>query len=250
VSVRWQAAGATHVGRLRRSNEDNLLVESRRGLFLVADGMGGHAAGEVASEVVTRTVGERVAAALDEGEPPPGEALEQAVLAAHEAIVTCCRDDPRTRGMGTTLTCALLDVDGTCRVAHIGDSRLYLARDGALAQLTRDHTWVQQEVDAGRLSSDAARQHALSHILTRVLSDDLEPEADYPSVHVHPGDLLLLCSDGLYNMVPDAQILEMVLEHAEPEPLCGALIRAANRAGGADNVTVVVVRVEGPETSS
>jgi len=242
VTRTWEAAGATDVGRLRRSNEDDLLVDADRGIFLVADGMGGHAAGEVASDLVARTVGALLASRPPEESWP--EALRRAVLRAHDAIVECCRDDPRTRGMGTTLTCCVLEPSGRCAVAHIGDSRLYRLRAGALEQLTRDHTWVQQEVDTGRLSPAEARRHPLSHILTRVLSDDLEPDADYPELQVEPGDLLLLCTDGLYNMLTDGVLLDL-LDRPDPPPvLVRRLVDAANAAGGADNVTVVVVRVE------
>lgn len=240
MKISWEAAGATDVGRLRGGNEDDYRLDTASGVFLVADGMGGHAAGEVASGLVTRTVAETLIAAVEAGEPA-SDALPRAVALAHRQILDCCDDDPRTRGMGTTLTCAVLESDGSCSVAHIGDSRLYLLRDGGLAQVTHDHTWVQQEVDAGRLAGSKARRHALSHILTRVLTDDLEPNADFLKTRVAPGDTLLLCTDGLYNMLPDDVIAGLLGD--DPGVAVRALIERANAAGGADNITVVIVRV-------
>jgi protein phosphatase len=145
--------------------------------------------------------------------------------------------------MGTTLTVCLLDPSGLARVGHIGDSRLYRLRDGDLEQITHDHTWVQREVDAGRLSADAARTHPLSHIVTRVLSEDIEPEMDLLAASLAPGDLLLLATDGLYNMVSDAAIAETLARDLPLPELTNSLIDAANAAGGVDNVTVVLIRI-------
>ena len=149
--------------------------------------------------------------------------------------------------MGTTLTACVVDPAGVCRVGHIGDSRLYLLRQGELRQVTTDHTWVQREVDAGRLSAADALSHPLSHIVTRVLSDDLSPEPDVLRLDVRPDDLLLVCSDGLYNMVPDP-LLAGLLASQEPLPaVVGSLLDAANAAGGLDNVTAVVARLRAGE---
>lgn len=243
--IAWEAAGATDVGRLRRGNEDNFHLDAQNGIFLVADGMGGHAAGEVASELVSRTMAESLVRVLEQGMDGTAveAALRQAVLLAHNRILHCCDEDPRTRGMGTTLTCCVLSQDGSAHLAHIGDSRLYRLREGHLEPITHDHTWVQQEIDAGRLPPSAAGTHPLSHILTRVLSDDVTPAADILSVEVAPGDLLLLCSDGLYNMLPDPAIAEVLNQPLQLADQVGMLIDAANEAGGVDNVTVLLVRV-------
>ena len=145
--------------------------------------------------------------------------------------------------MGTTLTACILERSGQAHIAHIGDSRLYLLRNGALQQVTIDHTWVQREIDAGRIAPEAAQTHPLSHILTRVLSEDVDPEVDLLSFAVLPGDVLLLASDGLYNMVDDHRIATLLASNRPLPEITTDLIDAANHAGGADNVTVVLVRV-------
>lgn len=246
MSIGWEAAGGSHVGRVRRGNEDTFRVDAARGIFLVADGMGGHAAGEVASDLAASSAERVLAEALDAG-AADGQALSgafrQAFHAAYESICNCCRNDPRTRGMGTTLTACVLDRAGGLHIGHIGDSRLYRLRGGQLAQVTRDHTWVQREVDAGRIEVQAAAKHPLSHILTRVLSEDHEPELDLITADAVPGDLILLATDGLYNMVGDDVLASLLTAAESLDQLTRSLIGAANRAGGADNVTVVLVRV-------
>lgn len=249
MRIAWEAAGGTDVGLLREGNEDAFRMDPDRGIFLVADGMGGHAAGEIASALAADAVAGSLAEAYDAGvgvEEIP-EALQRAVHAAHGDILAYCAQHRAARGMGTTLTACVVTPDGACRIAHVGDSRLYRLRDRTLEQLTHDHTWVQREVDAGRLSPAAARRHSLSHILTRVLTDDpAPPEIDLPVRSVAPGDLLLLMTDGLYNMLDDGAIAEIV-SLAIPLPArVQALIDAANGAGGADNITAVLVHmVEG-----
>jgi protein phosphatase len=245
VSIAWSAFGRSDVGLRRSGNEDAFRVDPVHGIFLVAAGMGGHAAGEIASELAATTAEEVLSSALEAGASGAelDELLRGTVYNAHDAITRCCTDNPGTRGMGTTLTACVVEPGGVCRVGHIGDSRLYLLRDGELQQLTRDHTWVQREVDAGKLSLEDALTHPLSHIVTRVLSDELSPEPDLLSVGVQPGDQLLLCSDGLYNMVPDP-LLAQLLDASEPlEAVVGALVDAANAAGGVDNVTAVLARL-------
>ena len=245
MTIGWESAGGSDVGRLRKGNEDTLRLDAERGIFLVADGMGGHAAGEIASELAASTAEESLVVAVDGG--ARGGAIDatmrDAFHQAYTAIVECCRSAPHTRGMGTTLTVCVIDPAGVGHVGHIGDSRLYRLRDGVMEQVTRDHTWVQREVDAGRLSADAARTHPLSHIVTRVLSEDVEPEMDLLEIAVEPGDLLLLASDGLYNMLPDRAIEALLTADMALPQLTNQLIDAANAAGGADNVTVVVVRI-------
>ncbi len=246
MKIGWRAAGGTDVGRLRKGNEDALRADAERGLFLVADGMGGHAAGEVASDLVAETVAGLMREACEAAVRGEAllEAFRRAVLTAHERIVSHCAGDFNARGMGTTLTACALDPTGACRIAHIGDSRLYLQRGGALRQITRDHTWVQREVEAGRLSSTAARRHPLSHILTRVLTDDDgDPEIDLLTEPVVPGDLLLLMTDGLYNMLDDGKIAGTLSRDLPLPGRVDALIEGANRAGGADNITVILIEV-------
>lgn len=241
MTIGWVAAGATHVGRVRKGNEDSFRLDSRAGIFIVADGMGGHAAGEIASQLAADAALEVLTAST------PGQATEQRLVAAfaeaHRKIVTCCDDDPETKGMGTTLTVAVLEPNGSLHVGHIGDSRLYRFTGEQLRQVTKDHTWVQKEVDAGRLRSDQTRAHALSHILTRVLSSDEPDTPDVESATVKPGDVLLLCTDGLHNMLEGQKILEILNQPLPPTELAQRLITSANRSGGLDNITAVVIRI-------
>ena len=246
MRITWQAAGGTDTGRRRSGNEDAFRTDPGRGIFLVADGMGGHAAGEVASSLTADTVISLMAEACDAGvrEDEWLQALQQAVFTSHERIVRYSAQRPSTRGMGTTLTACAIDPAGVCRIAHIGDSRLYRLRQGEFRQLTHDHTWVQREIDAGRLTPDAARRHPLSHILTRVLSDDPDlPELDLFTEPVLAGDHLLLMTDGLYNMVEDEAMAGILSLDAGLPAAVGALIDAANRGGGADNITAVLIRI-------
>lgn len=245
LTIPWDAAGATDVGRRRNGNEDTFRIDPERGIFLVADGMGGHAAGEIASELAANTVAAALRKAVDEAATGTDllRRMEQAVAAAQGEILECCADDPKTRGMGTTLTVCILQPNREYSVGHIGDSRLYVHRNGQLEQVTRDHTWVQREVDSGRLSPEQARSHPLSHVLTRVLSDDGSSQPDLLTGTAEPGDLLLLATDGLYNMVTDDEISGIIDREVTPAEIVQKLIRAANRRGGADNITVVALRI-------
>ncbi|MDB4951291.1 MAG: protein phosphatase domain protein [Gemmatimonadetes bacterium] len=246
MSLRWQAVGLSDVGRVRQGNEDSFLVDAARGVFLVADGMGGHAAGEVASAMAAATVGGALAHAVDGGST--GKALDAVLVdsfrSAHLAIEARSADDPETRGMGTTLTACAVSAAGEARMGHVGDSRAYLLRGGVLTQVTRDHTWVQREVDAGRLSPRGARTHRLAHIITRALGADSPDAPDLLAFPVAPGDVLLLATDGLSGPLDDDAIARIL---ASPAPLgerAAALIAAANAAGGPDNITAVLVLIE------
>lgn len=244
--IAWEAAGASDVGRVRQGNEDAFHLDPARGLFLVADGMGGHAAGEVASALAVETVTGLVAPALDAGADADrlDAALRDAFVRAHDAITGRAAADPATRGMGTTLTLAALDAAGGFRIGHVGDSRAYLFRGGRAGQVTRDHTWVQAEVDAGRLSPSSARTHPFSHVITRALGAGIaRDEPDVLTGTVVPGDVLLLCTDGLTGMVGPRTLNGVLREDAPPAQQVTALIDAANRRGGADNITVVLVRI-------
>lgn len=243
--VAWEVAGGTHVGRVRRGNEDAFHVDAERGLFLVADGMGGHAAGEVASAVAVETVGgalrERMASGAAAAELDG--VLADSFRAAHGAILAYTAANPQAAGMGTTLTACVLSPGGDLRVGHIGDSRAYLLRGGVLTQLTVDHTWVQREVEAGRLSPRRARGHPLGHVLTRALGADSADDADVYAFALEPGDVLCLATDGLTGMVPDERLASILGADRPLADVVKRLIGAANRAGGRDNVTAVVVRV-------
>lgn len=233
-------AGHTDVGRVRARNEDALLLQPLRGLAAVADGMGGHAAGDVASRIAVDVLDDRT---RDLG-PDVAAELADAARAAHGAIVRAARADPELQGMGTTLTALRVDAGGDAVIAHVGDSRAYRWRGDTLEQLTRDQTWVQDQVEAGALSQERARTHPFSSILTGALGiEDQEIEVQVVEPGCEPGDTFLLCSDGLTAPLTDDQIRAVLRDHAGD--LAGtalALVDAANEAGGPDNITVALVR--------
>lgn len=232
------AAGATDVGRVRTSNEDQyLLVEP---LYAVADGMGGHAAGEVASEAAVDALREAFEA------NPSSEGLVDAVRKANRAVWEQSRERSDQRGMGTTLTAvALVEEDGdeVLAVAHVGDSRAYLLRDGELDQLTEDHSVPEELRRAGRLSAEEAAIDSRRHVLTRVLGVDAEVEVDTFEVVPHRGDRFLLASDGLFGDVADEEIASILRHRTDPTRIAQDLVATAKDAGGADNITVVVIDV-------
>ena len=243
MKLTWRAAGDTHVGRMRAGNEDAFLVDVERGVFLVADGMGGHAAGEIASELATRAVGLTLVEGVDRGLQADAlaAAMVESFRVADAAISQHVLNAPDTRGMGTTVTACVVCTDGTYRLGHIGDSRAYLMRGGRLAQLTTDHTWVQRQVDSGRLTPSAARRHPFRHIVTRALGADGSETPDLIAGQLLAGDLLLLCSDGLTGMVPDRQLARILPLEIRLEDRVAELIDQANRRGGRDNITAILV---------
>ena len=245
MKATWEVAGATDVGRVRAHNEDSFLVDAQRGVFLVADGMGGHAAGEIASAIAIEAVGAALRQGVDGGlgAADLGEVMRACMHQAHRSILNYSATKPETRGMGTTMTALVVCDDGAFRLGHIGDSRCYVLRDGELEQLSRDHTWVQREVDAGRLTPMGARRHRLSHVLTRALGADSLDEPDVYSGTLLPGDLVLLATDGLTGMLTDRLLRRILMRDAELHELVADLIVGANDRGGRDNITAVLVRV-------
>jgi protein phosphatase len=233
----------TDVGRWRPANEDAHLLRPEASLFAVADGMGGHAAGEIASHLAIDTI----AALPDPARVPPNELsefLKTQVERANDAILADTREKPEHNGMGTTLTALAFTARATQAVfAHIGDSRLYRCRGGQLEQLTRDHTWVQDQIEQGALTPDQARMHPLSSMLSRALGTSESAQVDAGTQDVQPGDVYLLCSDGLSNMVPDERIEEILCGASSPTDLVSALVQEANARGGMDNITALIVRV-------
>jgi protein phosphatase len=225
---------ATDVGRVRDGNEDAYLVDDAMGLVAVADGMGGHRAGEVASA----TALEALRAAVSAGRP-----LRESIEDANAAVYGKSLTDDALRGMGTTLTAGTLAAGGTLLVGHVGDSRAYLLHDGELRQLTTDHSLVEELVRDGRLTSDEAAVHPQRSIITRALGVDASVEVDVYPVELVPRDRLLLCSDGLTGMVQPDAIAAVLRREEDPTRAATALIDAANTAGGEDNITVVVVAV-------
>lgn len=241
--MKVRAYAGSDVGQVRQGNEDNLFAGDS--VFAVADGMGGHVAGEIASETALEPIRE-----LDEitfrSEKAARQALTDAITSANKAVVEKAEADPSYRGMGTTLTVALLR-EAKLHVAHVGDSRAYLLRDGGtLTQLTTDHTLVEQLIREGRLARADAGTHPQRSVITRAIGIETTVEIDaLPALALQTGDQVLLCSDGLTGPVPDDQITELLTTIADGDAACQALIDAANAAGGPDNITLVILRVEG-----
>lgn len=240
MSIDWEVAGLSDVGKVREGNEDSFRIDTENGIFIVADGMGGHAAGDVASRVAADSALEVL---LGDATEDVAEALKAAFARARDAILRCCENDPSHAGMGTTLTVAVLDPAGNLQIGHIGDSRAYRFRSGELTQLTRDHTWVQREVEAGKIEPDDAHGHPLSHILTRVLTDDQPGKPDVIRTQVKAGDWLLLSTDGLHNLVRERKLARTLRAEESPATVVQALIDRANRKGGPDNITAIAVRI-------
>lgn len=226
----------TDVGNVREQNEDSLIVAPP--LFVVADGMGGHAAGEVASEIAIRTIAECAPDQMDV------EALGHAVETANREIINAALSGQGREGMGTTCTAAMLEGNALA-IAQVGDSRAYLLHNGKLAQLTRDHSLMADMIEAGQITPEEARYHPNRSVITRALGSDVDMEADLYEITVEEGDRLLLCSDGLTSMVQDNQIEHTMNRIADPQECASALVEEALAAGGLDNVTVIVADCEG-----
>ena len=244
-------AARTDVGRIRKGNEDSLHASANayRGLFIVADGMGGHAAGEVASEMAVEMVSHELADLNDLQSADAFDRVTNSLRAANRAVYERTRTERDKLGMGSTVSALLLS-ESRFLVGHVGDSRIYLVRDGQMRQLTKDHSLVQEQVDAGLLTPEQARRHPQSNVITRCIgmADDIDPDVFDGEARV--GDSFLLASDGLTGMVEDRRIQQLLLSRAKPERIVDALIQEANVNGGNDNITAVVVRVLGAEANN
>lgn len=226
------------VGRVRQGNEDALLV--REPLFGVADGMGGHLAGDVASATAVDVISGRAGA----GDGLDARALERFIKEANRTIWQRANEDSQLHGMGTT--CTLLMIDGdTGWLAHVGDSRAYMLRDGELVQLTEDHTLVARMVEEGRLRPEEAQHHPQRSIITRALGVEDDVDVDLIDIDLRGGDRILLCSDGLSSMLESREIHDILLDETDPQAAADRLVDAANDAGGEDNITVVVLDLNG-----
>lgn len=228
----------TDVGKVRSSNEDALGIDLDGGIFVVADGMGGHQAGEVASQQAV----DSILAALRRREPDEtaAQALVRAVTSANTEIAAAAQHDRNLKGMGTTVVAAIVE-PGRFTVAHVGDSRAYLIRDGQIRQLTEDHSMVAELVKAGVITPEAAETHPYRSAISRSLGQFKDVETD-TSVHDFlPGDRLLLCTDGLTRFAKPEEILERVLAFDDPQEAAQGLIDLANDRGGRDNITVILV---------
>ena len=247
--------GHTDRGLRRHHNEDAFLVRPDLGFVVVADGMGGHAAGEVAAQLAVKELESFIATtanSLDNTWPEDwdtsislnGNRLARGIETAHRGVTAAVEHDAGLKGMGATIVAALFDADtNTATIAHVGDSRAYVYRDSALQLLTSDHSWVHEQVVAGLLSEEAARNHPLKNVVTRALGGNQEPAVDIIEEGLRPGDIVLLCSDGLNTMLPDEDIAATLARGRDLDTAVRDLIDEANRRGGIDNITVVVVRV-------
>lgn len=255
------AAAVTHPGLRRESNEDAFRARPDLGLFMVADGMGGHEAGEVASgltvEIVESFVFDSRDADLNQTWPFPFDTsksldanrLIAAFRLANRRVASAMAENSSLKGMATTVAAVLINAnDAKACIAHVGDSRVYRLRDGVLQQLTTDHSWVSEQVRAGLLSDDDAHRHPWRNVVTRAISGGDDPEVDVRELPLMAGDVLLVCSDGLSSVV-GLEEMQTLLNDAERggkdlELTASALVAAANAAGGPDNITVVLVRID------
>lgn len=237
------AAGLSDIGRVRTSNEDAYLAGDS--VYAVADGMGGHVAGEVAASTALEPI-----ATLDGkifGESSEAvQALRSAVIEANERVSRMAENEPSYRGMGTTLTAVLVEGQ-RLHVAHVGDSRAYLLRDGQFSQLTDDHTLVQHLVNEGQITQEEAAHHPQRSIITRAIGVSDEIDVDSMTLELLPDDVLLLCSDGLTGVVDDATIAKEINRPDEPSEVLRRLVAMANEAGGPDNITGILLRYEDPD---
>jgi PPM family protein phosphatase len=232
-----EEAVRTDTGRQRNANEDSLFVAAP--LFVVADGMGGAQAGEVASKAAAESFAGELPAS------PPERVLEETIEGANRTIHELARKDPGLAGMGTTTTAAIVDLDGeTVAIGHVGDSRAYRLRSGRFEQLTRDHSLVEEMRRKGQLTDAQAEDHPQRSIITRALGPEPEVQVDVQTVPAQDGDVFLICSDGLTTMLDDEQIARILSRATSLEAAVRALVDEANRAGGRDNITVVTFRLE------
>jgi protein phosphatase len=237
-----RTAAHTDVGLRRRGNEDRFAVDPELGLCLVADGMGGHSAGQVASTLAVATV----LGTLRErkgSDASTSEKLRAALEDANRAIYQAARQNPQYGGMGTTIVALLVEGERAA-VAHVGDSRAYRVRAGRIRQLTDDHSMVGELLRRNEITADEAREHPQRHVLTRALGVRGHVQPDLAELTLAPGDRFVLCSDGLTNHLDDPEIAKLASEFVDLEACCAALVALANRRGGEDNITVAVAHCE------
>ena len=242
--MQLSVAAGTDVGRIRAGNEDSLYADAdqERGLFIVADGMGGHAAGEVASEMAVSIVAKELAPFRDLTGQEPLTGMADALRQANRSIFERTIHEADKQGMGTTASCLLMGA-GRYIIGHIGDSRIYLLREGQFRQVTKDHSYVQEQVDAGFLTLEQARYHPYSNVITRCVGANAAVEADILQGELKVGDLYLVASDGLTGMVDDPQLKKIMETKPTPGAMVHSMITEANKRGGLDNITAIVVQV-------
>jgi len=253
MRVSW--AAASHPGLRRSSNEDSYCARPDLGLFVVADGMGGHAAGEVASRLAVTAIEAFTAetAGVDRQRTWPfpydptlsleANRLMSAFRLANRRIGDAIAGSQDLRGMATTSSAVLIGPRHSS-LAHVGDSRIYRLRRAQLQQITQDHSWVEEQVRSGAMTASAARQHPWRNIVTRALAGGEDPDVDVAELTLEPGDRLILCSDGLHGVVPDPRIADLVGQTGPLQAVCDALVAEANAAGGPDNITALALQVD------
>jgi serine/threonine protein phosphatase PrpC len=239
LAERFRIGYDTDPGCAGKKNEDRLHADPNRGLFIVADGMGGHNAGELASAIAVETIAETVEEKLD-SEEEVSNLLRDSILSAHQAILRSSRLKKEWQDMGTTVVSALFDKDRVV-IAHVGDSRAYLIEHGTIRQLTEDHSFVYEWLKEGTISPEEARMHRARHGLTQAVGIDDEIEPDTSSLPWDGKGCLLLCSDGLSDMLWEHEILDIVTNSNDPDEACRVLTRVANERGGRDNISVILV---------
>jgi len=254
--MRIVAAGQTDVGCVRKHNEDNFLIDSELGLFIVADGLGGHAAGEVASQIVIDKVGQFISQTVEQDRtwpleydpalPYDGNRLKAALMLTDQAIMDDIRRNPERESMGSTVVAGLVR-DTRITLVHVGDSRAYLLNPEGIRQVTRDHSWVAEQVANGILTAEEARKHPFRNVITQALGNGGELDVAVQEVEFQELDRLLLCSDGLSGMVQDDDIFRIVQESSSIEAAVQELVSRARSNGGEDNITVVIIGIE-PDT--
>ncbi len=253
--MKTRYAAASDRGRVRKNNEDAFWADPGLGFFAVADGMGGHAAGEVASRLALETLRQSIAESKQkrqtEGSPdqtallsPPSTLLVNGIRLANQAVFQSSQEKEEYRGMGTTIV-ALYFFDSSSVVAHVGDSRLYRIRGGKIAQLTEDHSLVWEQYRQGLISKEALSGSSLKNIVTRALGMNPTVDVDVQETDLKRGDLLILCSDGLSDLVRDEELMETVLgASGDLHRACRELTQLANQRGGKDNITVLLIQIE------
>jgi len=242
----YEVAAATHPGMVRRGNEDAFGLSREDGVFLVCDGMGGAAAGEVASSMTVAEILKSFEGWRGDKEAwlSPAAILRDAIAAANRTIFCKGAKDPRLYGMGTTLVALVLS-GNSAWVANVGDSRCYRLRGGALEQMTLDHSWVEEQVRVGAITADEAAHSPLRNVITRAVGSQKTISSDIAELSLVAGDLFLLCSDGLTRELGSEELQTILLKECNLEAACKRLIQSANRHGGHDNITCLLVRVTG-----
>lgn len=246
-------AAVTDIGLVRSHNEDVYVAERDLGLFAVVDGMGGHAAGELASRTVAAGVTEFIRAThsdpdktwpypFDPALSYPANRLQVAIRTANRRLAELVRRDDKLGGTGATISAALFERNRLA-ISNVGDCRVYLVRDGTVYQITRDHSFVAEQVASGMLNAEDAKRHPLRHLVTRAVSGKATISVDTWDVDPRPGDRLLLCSDGVHGLLADEELSTIALRDAPIESICQQLVDAAKARGGTDNSTVVIVEV-------